>query len=215
MKILTQKEFNEKIEYDNRYFSQIVFRNYAIKDINIDSTCLYFYNVDFINCKIESISINNNLDIPYITPNLVRFIKCAIVNYEKINGIKFSCFENCTFIKSVPLVCPESGEFVGYKKCTIYHAADCVVKLLIPADAKRSSAFGRKCRCSKAKVLGIFDLDGNELDCDTAYSINMPSIRYEIGKEVYPDSFDDNRFIECSNGIHFFMTFEEARDYGF
>ena len=56
-----------------------------------------------------------------------------------------------------PLVCPEEGEFIGYK---IGYSNDCnyepcIITLLIPADAKRSSAFGNKCRCNKAKVLEI------------------------------------------------------------
>ena len=53
------------------------------------------------------------------------------------------------------LACPEEGNFVGYKK-----AADKIVVLEIPADAKRSSATTLKCRCNKAKVLRIENLDG-------------------------------------------------------
>ena len=31
-----------------------------------------------------------------------------------------------------------------------------------------------------------------------------------MGETVYPDSFDENRFEECSNGIHFFMNKQDA-----
>lgn len=119
----------------------------------------------------------------------------------------------------ISLVCPKDGEFIGYKKCVYdytnyYDYVNCIVKLLIPADAKRLSAFGRKCRCSKAKVLGIFDLDGNELiNVKRAESYCHSEFTYIVEEWAYPNSFDDNRFVECSNGIHFFMTFEEARDY--
>lgn len=53
---------------------------------------------------------------------------------------------------------------------------------------------------------------------DKAYSSRAGSdsveqLIYELGKTVKPDSFDPNRFNECSHGIHFFMTEQEALDY--
>lgn len=33
------------------------------------------------------------------------------------------------------------------------------------------------------------------------------------GETVVPDSFDEDRWNECSNGIHFFITKQEAIDY--
>ena len=56
-----------------------------------------------------------------------------------------------------PLQCPGTGSFIGYKK-----AIGKIVMLEICADAKRSSATSRKCRCSKAKVLSITNPDGSE-----------------------------------------------------
>lgn len=46
---------------------------------------------------------------------------------------------------NIPLACPDTGSFIGWKK-----ASGLIVKLLIPSDAKRLSATGRKCRCNKA-----------------------------------------------------------------
>ena len=48
-------------------------------------------------------------------------------------------------------ILPE-GDIIGYKKCR----DGVIVKLLIPIKAKRSHAFGRKCRAEYAKVLEIF-----------------------------------------------------------
>ena len=56
----------------------------------------------------------------------------------------------------VPMACPDAGAFIGWKK-----ARDQIVKLEITEDAKRSSATGRKCRCSKARVLEIQNMDGS------------------------------------------------------
>ena len=59
---------------------------------------------------------------------------------------------------SFPLGCPEVGEFVAFKKA----ANNMIVKLKIPASAKRSSATTRKCRCDKAIVLSIENADGTQ-----------------------------------------------------
>jgi hypothetical protein len=100
------------------------------------------------------------------------------------------------------LQCPEEGAFIGWKKCE----NGVIVKLLIPADAKRSSATSRKCRASKAIVLEIIGSNRGISTVDTNFI-------YEVGKEMIPDSFDEDRWRECSHGIHFFITKAEAERY--
>ena len=110
----------------------------------------------------------------------------------------------------ITMACPSDGSFIGWKKA----CADnnyVLVKLQIPEDAKRSSGTGRKCRCDKAKVLGIFGFDGKEYD--EAYSDYDVNFIYKVGEMVIPDDFDENRWNECSNGIHFFITKTEAEEY--
>ena len=105
------------------------------------------------------------------------------------------------------LQCPESGSYIGYKK-----AGGLVVELEIPADARRSSATSRKCRASKAKVLSITDIDGNP-GCDQVRSDYDPGFVYALGETVEVSDFDDDRWNECSTGIHHFITREEAVKY--
>ena len=107
-----------------------------------------------------------------------------------------------------PLQCPETGSFIGYKK-----AAGKIVMLEICADAKRSSATSRKCRCSKAKVLSITNLDGSESGLSGIGSDYNKNFIYHIGETVEVPDFDDNRWNECAPGIHFFITREEAVKY--
>ena len=95
-----------------------------------------------------------------------------------------------------PLQCPDSGSYIGYKK-----ASGLVVELEIPADARRSSATSRKCRASKAKVLSITDINGNP-GGDQVRSNFDPNFVYAIGETVEVTDFDDNRWNECSTGIH-------------
>lgn len=106
------------------------------------------------------------------------------------------------------LACPEEGSFIGYKKAQGY-----VIKLLILEDALRSSATSRKCRCSKAKVLGIYN-QKRVLSKRKNIASNFDSnFVYSVGKIVQVSNFDTNRWNECSTGIHFFLTFDEAVKY--
>ena len=115
---------------------------------------------------------------------------------------------------SIPIACPEEGSFIGFKKALNKdNKIEYIIKLEIPEDALRSSATTRKCRCSKAKVLSITNLDGTDADTDVAYSSQDPSFIYKIGEIVEVPDFDTDRWKECSTGIHFFITRQEAVDY--
>lgn len=103
--------------------------------------------------------------------------------------------------------CPD-GEFIGYKK-----AGGKIVKLLIPADAKRSSGTTLKCRCSKAKVLEIQEIDGSPSEVKEVRSKFDNDFIYRIGETVSVEDFDDDRWHECSTGIHFFISREAAVSY--
>ena len=88
-----------------------------------------------------------------------------------------------------------------------------IVKLEIPEDAKRSSATTRKCRCDKAKVLDIINFDTKEHVEQVVNKAYDQETLYKVGEMVYPDKFDDDRWNECSNGIHFFINKQDAIDY--
>ena len=111
-------------------------------------------------------------------------------------------------IPYIPLSCPSEGAFIGWKKVEEKY----LVKLQIPEDARRSSATTRKCRCDKAKVLDITSLDG-EKHYDEVTNNNYNETIYKVGEMVYPDSFDENRWAECSHGIHFFVNKQDAINY--
>jgi hypothetical protein len=98
-------------------------------------------------------------------------------------------------------ICPE-GIIIGWKKCK----NNIIVKLEIPAEAKRSNATGRKCRAEYAKVLEVI---GSEV----GISQHDGKTKYKAGETIHPDKWDDNRWEECSSGIHFFITRLEAENY--
>ncbi len=95
------------------------------------------------------------------------------------------------------LILPD-GDLIVYKKLK----DGIICKLKIPANIKRiNSLIGRKCRAERAIVL--------EGEGFGQYS----NLEYKIGQEVIADSFDEDIRIECSHGIHFFITKKEAEEY--
>ena len=108
-----------------------------------------------------------------------------------------------------PISCPEKGSFIGFKKCR----DSLIVELEITDDSLRCSATGRKCRCSKAKVISITNLDGTPADVNVAHSIKKYDFIYKVGEIVEVKDFDTNRWNECSTGIHFFTDRNSAVNY--
>lgn len=106
------------------------------------------------------------------------------------------------------LRCPEKGAFIAYKKCY----EDRVAMLLVPADAKRVSATNDACRCSKAKVLTITSVDFTQR-FSWANSYVDENFIYREGEWAIPDRFTEDRWVESTYGIHFWMTREEAIAY--
>ena len=107
-----------------------------------------------------------------------------------------------------PIACPEKGTFTAFKKAGKY-----IIELEIPDDALRSSSTTRKCRCSKAKVASITNLDGTPSDVKSVASHYDSGFIYNLGETVEVPNFDTNRWNECAPGIHFFITRQEAIDY--
>ena len=103
-----------------------------------------------------------------------------------------------------PICCPGKGAYIGWKK-----AGGMIVELEITDDALRSSATGRKCRASKARVLSITSVDGTKTVESIRSDYNKEFI-YRVGETVEVDDFEMNRWNECAPGIHHYITREEA-----
>ena len=110
--------------------------------------------------------------------------------------------------KGCYLSCPTEGSFIGWKK-----ASGHIVKLRIPEDARRSSATEHKCRCDKAYVMEIQNMDGTRATVDAVRSDRDKNFVYTVGATVEVPDFDDNRWSECAPGIHFFIDRRAAVEY--
>ena len=221
---LTQKEINKIIENHKHWLNEDVdgwdnmkanFSNQDLSYANLSGTNLHgvdlggadlrFANLSGANLSGANLS-NANLSYADLSYANLRYadIRCANFSNADLSGTKNMMY--------IPMACPEEGSFIGFKKAA--YADKCyIVKLEIPADALRSSATSRKCRCNKAKVLEIQNIDGSKANIDVVHSIYDPSFQYKTGQIVEEPKYDNNRFNECSKGIHFFINRQEAVDF--
>lgn len=188
-----------KIQIKNRWTGEVIFEyekeNNTVRDTVIEAV------------KSKADLGEANLSGAYLRGADLSgvYFSRAYLGEANLSGANLSEANNIPYIR---LACPSDGAFVGWKK-----VHDRLVKLEIPEDAKRSSATTNKCRCDKAKVLAITDCDGcNPID-EIENTAQVHRVIYKVGEMVYPDSFDEDRWNECSHGIHFFINKQDAINY--
>jgi uncharacterized protein YjbI with pentapeptide repeats len=164
-----------------------------LRDANLQRANLQDANLKDANLQLAKLQGANLQDANLQYANL----QYANLQNIKINYSTYGCH----------LVCPEEGSFIAWKK----GKHDSLIKLFIPKNAKRSSATTLKCRCSIAKVLNIWNKNGVEID--KVSSDYDEDFIYKKGEYVEVKDFDDNRWNECSSGIHFFMNKACAKNY--
>jgi len=118
-----------------------------------------------------------------------------------LRGANLSGANGAELAIAMTRITPE-GALIGWKKCK----SNVIVKLRIPEEAKRSHAFGRKCRAEFADVLEVFG-------ADFGISQHDEKTKYTAGRRVTPDSFSEDWMQECAPGVHFFLTRLEAENY--
>ena len=91
-------------------------------------------------------------------------------------------------------------DILGYKKCR----GDIIITLKIPRGAIVFGINGKKFRTNIATVINIED------DVKTVYSIYNENLSYHVGDTITVYNFNCEYNEECVEGIHFFMTKEDA-----
>lgn len=71
----------------------------------------------------------------------------------------------------------------------------------------------RQCRCDKAVVIAIENLDGTAPGIVSVASKRDRNFIYTVGETVSVPDFCEDRFQECAAGIHFFINRQEAVEY--
>ena len=174
---------------------------------NADLSGANLHNADLHNADLSGANLHN-ADLRGANLRGADLLNADLRGAD-LRGADLRSAKNVPYI---PMVCPEEGDFIGWKKAE-GNKDKVIVKLRIPSDAKRSSATTRKCRCSKAEVIAIYNLDGTEEGETTCHSDYDNSFIYEVGKTVEVTNFSEDRWSECAKGIHFFINRQEAIDY--
>lgn len=139
-------------------------------------------------------------------------LRSADIGGADLAGADLHGAEGAGLIMAQTRILPDGGDIIGWKKAWTVDDQPIIVKLLIPSDAQRSNGMGRRCRASEAKVLDLQDLAGHSI-ATVAYSAHDPEFAYRLGETVESDGFDPDRWAECTDGIHFFITRIEAVGY--
>ena len=177
-----------------------------LRDADLRGADLSYANLSYANLH------GGNLSGAYLLYADLSYANLSGANLSDVNlrgaNLLYANLSGAKEVPYIPMVCPEEGDFIGWKK-----AGGKIVKLRIPEDALRSSATTRKCRCNKAEVVEIYNIDGTIEDERTVNSSYDSSFTYEVGKTVEVQDFDTNRWEECAKGIHFFINRQEAINY--
>ena len=185
--------------FQNVKLEHVNFENSSVENALFDGNSLYganFQNADmktaaFRECDMRTCNIKG--------ANLYG----AVLEHAKLDDIQSD--EATQWFR---MCCPETGPILGYKKCV----NDRVVQLLIPADAKRTSATLPSCRCNKAKVLTIKNFDETE-EFEEAWSLVDENFVYRKGQWVEVKDFNEDRWMDSTTGIHFWMERKQALGY--
>jgi uncharacterized protein YjbI with pentapeptide repeats len=131
-----------------------------------------------------------------------------------LHGAKLHGAKNADWAIAQTVIVPE-GSLIGWKMA-ISNNKKIIVKVRIPEEAKRSNALGRKCRAEFAEVIAVYPKGKKRAMAKSTevYSDYDNSFRYKTGDTLKPkEVFNEDRWNECSSGIHFFITREEAENY--
>lgn len=160
------------------------------------------------NCCFKNCSFSH-IKTALATFDSNAFYNCTLSVLTYSNLIKsYNIIDNeCTgFFRKIP----SYGAFYGYKALAGHKL---FARLLIPADAERLANCSGECRANYAIVDEILDRNGDPVN-EVGYSLYDVNFEYRKGKTVIPSDYDSHLNHPNGAGIHFFLTFEEAVNYG-
>lgn len=203
------------------------FRGYNLSKANLSRASLEGANLSKVNMTGANLSGANLHTATIKNANLTNAVLAraflGYVAFEKVNltgadltgadlagvnlsgatfGEDWNSQVNLAKFKIVP-----EGDIIGWKKLR----GGSIAKLLIPKEARRSNGFNRRCRAEYVKVLSI--INENDEPVPEGVSRRDAALRYIVGEVCKPDGWDEEWKNECSQGINFFLTYEEADAY--
>jgi uncharacterized protein YjbI with pentapeptide repeats len=103
---------------------------------------------------------------------------------------------------------PDTGVFTGWEKVS----GNVILELEIIGE-RNSSLVGRKCRTNKAKVVEAYNPNGSVCTEKEFRSLYDRNFKYVVGETICEPEYNSDIRVECTRGIHFFVTRKEAEGY--
>jgi hypothetical protein len=196
--------------FKNCYFKKCEF--YSMKDVileNCTGISSELYNSDDLFMLLGNCSFTDCSGLTFmgqIDPNaIIKSTNCPNLNkaLDKVEQFK-------KYIEDKKRESNELRKYIkyGYKVVN----APVLVKLSFPDEADIINLDRDKSRASMAFVEDVYPINYFEGKgvTNTEYE---PFCNYEVGKIVYPDSFNINPDEECGHGIHFCKDIENLTKY--
>jgi hypothetical protein len=158
-----------------------------LRDANLRGANLRYADLRYADLRDANLRGANLLDAD---------LRYAVLLDADLSGAK-----NADYVIAMTRILPE-GDLIGWKKCKY----GVIVKLRIPADARRSHAFGRKCRADFADVLEV-------IGAEVGIGLHDNETTYVAGQRVTPHAWEEDWMQECAAGIHFYITRIEAENH--
>lgn len=170
------------------------------KLLNTNLCCAYLESANLENAVLSNVDLTNTR-LDYANLSYANLFDCNLekTNLESVNLFRTRLDEKEKIRKGIIL----KESMIGYKRCI----DRIIVTLEIPKGAIVFSINNNKCRTNKAKVV---EISNGETIAKSRYDENFI---YELGQEIEIEDFDLMYNVECSSGIHFFRTREEAENY--
>ena len=176
------------------------------------------YNANLSNANLSNVHLSSadlssaNLSNADLSNAILRYANLLNADLSKANlsnailsnaNLRYANLSNAEKIRKGVIIDKPVRVF---KKCIKNN----IVELELLKGSIVFSINNKKCRTNKAKVISINGMCEKGLKCCSSYS---DKFIYEVGKMVEVKDFDLMYNVECSSGIHFFWTKEEAEDY--
>jgi len=175
----------------------------GLRGANLDSADLRCAYLSYANLSYANLSYANFSNANLRSANLREAnLRGADLRGADLRNANLIDAINAKLVYAKTRILPD-GNIIGWKKCR----NNTLVKLLVPQDARRSHAFGRKCR---AEYVDVLEIIGNSKAASSTYDI---ATVYRVGERVTCDIWCEDWQQECAGGIHFFITREEAEAY--
>ena len=166
-----------------------------------------FREATAMTCNFRETTLNNsNFDKAVANESDFYGASLRMANKSTLCGAAFGDTRNMPYI---PTWLPVES-FIGWVK-VIGENENYIVKIKILNDSQRTRGVGDICRCDKALVLEIQDLEGTKLDIEEIeYHDRWGTLVFRVWEVTECEDWYPGRWNDCKAGITFFIDRQSA-----